>query len=121
MKYDEGWVQGKCDKYDYMIAAFSGAAVGIIDIFFVGAPGSSSLCNFTDEQTDKLVKKFAKSVGWKPREDKSENVKSAIGYLEKKFKINYEQAKNKYCATLKNIISYNSEYDATEVLSRIRK
>ena len=33
----------------------------------------------------------------------------------------YEQAKNKYCATLKNIISYNSEYDATEVLSRIRK
>lgn len=33
----------------------------------------------------------------------------------------YEQQKNKYCAALKNIISYNSEYDATEILSRIRK
>lgn len=33
----------------------------------------------------------------------------------------YEQIKNKYCATLKNIISYNSEYDATEVLNRIRE
>ena len=58
MKYDEGWVQGKCDKYDYMIAAFSGAAVGIIDIFFVGSPGNSTLCNFTDKQADKLVMKF---------------------------------------------------------------
>lgn len=106
MKYDEGWVQGKCDKYDYMIAAFSGAAVGIIDIFFVGAPGSSSLCNFTDEQTDKLVKKFAKSVGWKPREDKSENVKSAIGYLEKKFKINYDQA---HTATVGNTFNMTTK------------
>ncbi len=33
----------------------------------------------------------------------------------------YVQSKNKYCAALKNIISYNSDYDATEVLSRIRK
>lgn len=35
--------------------------------------------------------------------------------------LSYEQIKNKYCATLKNIITYNSEYDATEILSRIRK
>lgn len=34
-------------------------------------------------------------------------------------KLNYVQLKNKYCTELKNIISYNSEYDATEVLSRI--
>lgn len=33
----------------------------------------------------------------------------------------YEQVKNKYCAALKNIISYSSEYDATEILNRIRK
>lgn len=33
----------------------------------------------------------------------------------------YEHIKNKYCANLKNIISYNSEYDATEILNRIRK
>jgi len=33
----------------------------------------------------------------------------------------YENIKNKYCTTLKNIISYNYEYDATEVLNRLRK
>lgn len=33
--------------------------------------------------------------------------------------LNYIQLKNNYCTELKNIISYNSEYDATEVLSRI--
>ncbi len=31
----------------------------------------------------------------------------------------YQQIKNNYCTSLKNIISYNSDYDATEVLSRI--
>ena len=36
-------------------------------------------------------------------------------------KQSYVQAENKYCATLKNIITYNSDYDATEILSRIRK
>ena len=35
--------------------------------------------------------------------------------------INTEYVQNKYCATLKNIISYNYEYDATEVLNRLRK
>ena len=33
----------------------------------------------------------------------------------------YEYVKNKYCAELKNIISYNYAYDATEVLNRLRK
>lgn len=31
-----------------------------------------------------------------------------------------EQIKNKYCTNLKNIITYNSDYDATEVLNRLR-
>lgn len=34
---------------------------------------------------------------------------------------NYEYVKNKYCAELKNIISYNYDYDATEVLNRLRQ
>ncbi|MBR6356415.1 MAG: glycoside hydrolase family 3 protein [Alphaproteobacteria bacterium] len=34
---------------------------------------------------------------------------------------NYEYMKNKYCAALKNIISYNYDYDATEVLNRLRQ
>ncbi len=33
----------------------------------------------------------------------------------------YEYIKNKYCTALKNIISYNYNYDATEVLNRLRK
>lgn len=34
---------------------------------------------------------------------------------------NYAYLQNKYCRGLKNIISYNSEYDATEVLNRLRQ
>ena len=33
---------------------------------------------------------------------------------------NYEYVKNKYCTELKNIISYDYNYDATEVLNRLR-
>ena len=39
--------------------------------------------------------------------------------LQPRQELNYIQLKNKYCTELKNIISYNSEYDATEILSRI--
>ena len=35
--------------------------------------------------------------------------------------INTEYVQNKYCAGLKNVLSYNYEYDATEVLNRLRK
>lgn len=92
MKYSEEWISAKCDKYDYLIAAFSGVGAGLIDIFFVGAPGNSALCNFTDTQADKLVMKFSKSLGWSPGADKEENVASAIGFLEKEFTVNYDQA-----------------------------
>lgn len=92
MKYNEEWTSAKCDKYDYLIAAFSGMSAGLIDIFFVGAPGSSALCNFTDAQADKLVMKFSKSVGWSPRAGQENNVASAIGFLEKKYPVNYDQA-----------------------------
>lgn len=92
MKYNEEWASAKCDKYDYLIAAFSGMSAGIIDIFFVGAPGNSALCNFTDDQADKLVMKFSKSVGWSPKPGQENNVASAIGHLERKYPVNYDQA-----------------------------
>lgn len=92
MKYNEEWTSAKCDKYDYLIAAFSGISAGIIDIFFVGSPGNSTLCNFTDKQADKLVMKFSKSVGWSPKEGKENNIASAISFLEKQFPVNYDQA-----------------------------
>lgn len=89
------WSKDTCDKYDYLIATFCGAAAGIIDIFFVGTPGMSKLCNSTDVATDEMVKKFAKMTGWKPKFDNENNVGSAIGFFERNFKVNYENTSTK--------------------------
>lgn len=64
-----------------MIAAFCGAATGLIDVLFVGAPGMSKLGKITDEAADELVKKAAKLAGWKPRPENKNNIASAIGFL----------------------------------------
>lgn len=87
----------KCDKYDYLLAVGCGAIGGMIDIFLVGTPkkDGSKLCKWTDAQADNAVKAFAKKVGWSPREGNEGNVSSAIGYLEKKYKVNYDQATSK--------------------------
>lgn len=81
----------KCDKYDYLLAVGCGAIAGLVDIFLVGEPGNSKLGNWTDAQVDKTVKLFAKACGWKPKEGKENNIASAIGFLEKKFPVNYDQ------------------------------
>lgn len=80
----------KCDKYDYLIAVACGAIAGMIDIFLVGAPGDSKLQTWTDAQVDKTVMGFAKACGWSPREGNEKSVASAIGFLEKKFPVNYD-------------------------------
>ncbi|WP_288886498.1 hypothetical protein [uncultured Eubacterium sp.] len=80
-----------CDKYDYLIAVTCGALGGMIDIFLVGAPGDSKLGKWTDEQADNMVKMFAKKSGWKPRQGNEGKVTSAIGHLEKKYRVNYDQ------------------------------
>lgn len=49
------------------------------------------LGKWTDNQVDNAVKGFAKMVGWNPKEAQKGNVNSAIGFLEKKFKVNYDQ------------------------------
>jgi len=84
-----------CDKYDYMIAGTCGVIGGLIDILFVGAPGDSKLGNIADEQANKITEKFAEFVGWD--KDKAisrgrDTTASAIGFLEQKYKINYDQA-----------------------------
>lgn len=81
----------KCDKYDYLIAVGCGAVAGIVDIFLVGSPTDSKLQGWTDAQVDKTVMAFAKTCGWSPREGKEKSVSSAIGFLEKKFPVNYDQ------------------------------
>lgn len=74
-----------------MAALACGVVGGIIDIFLVGSPTDSSLVKWTDEQVDKCVMIFAKRMGWSPTEGKKNSVASAIGFLEKKFKVGYDQ------------------------------
>lgn len=81
--------EDKCDKYDYLAAVACGAVGGLVDIFLVGTPGNSVLGKWTDSQVDSAVKGFAKLVGWNPRQAQKENVASAIGFLERKYKVNY--------------------------------
>ena len=88
---EKEWKLSTCDRYDFMIAGFSGVIAGIIDVFFVGNPSLSKLGSLTDDGADELVKKFAKVSGWKPKIDNENNIASAIGFLEGKFRVNYDQ------------------------------
>ena len=78
----------ECDKVDYTLATCSGAICGIIDIFLVANPEQSQLQNLTDEWFQGRTKDFAKFCGWN---DENNAVESAIRYLEKNFKIPYDQ------------------------------
>lgn len=81
-----------CDKYEFALAAFCGAMAGFIDVFFVQSPAArSSLMGLSDAAADEMVKKFARFTGWKPRTGNENNVASAIGYLERTFRVNYDQ------------------------------
>lgn len=96
---------GKCDRYDYLIAVGCGVLSGLIDSFFVGAPGDSTLEKWADGRVDTAVIRFAKEMGWNPKEKNIDNVNSAIGFLEhgrnstspnefNGFKVNYDQRKS---------------------------
>lgn len=88
--------RAKCDKYDYMIAASCGVMAGLVDVFFVGAPGQSVLQGTVDKGADELVKKAAqafykfdsRTVG-KPRK-MPESLEQCIGYLEQAFPVPYD-------------------------------
>ncbi len=78
-----------CDAIDYSLAAGSGALCGLIDVFLIGKPGESPLGNITDKWFENRTCDFAKICGWKGN-DKNP-VKSAIGFLERKFRVPYDQ------------------------------
>ncbi len=80
----------KCDKYDIMLSVGCGAVAGLVDSFFVGMPGASKLGTLTDKLADDMVIKFAKKLGWKPKKGNENNVASAIGFFERKFKVVYD-------------------------------
>lgn len=79
----------KGDKLDYALAASSGALCGIIDIFLVGKPGKSPAGDITDKWFADRTTDFAKLCGW--NEKKDNQLSSSIEFLEKRFKITYDQ------------------------------
>ncbi|KAA1039443.1 MULTISPECIES: hypothetical protein [Bacteria] len=78
-----------CDKLDYILATSSGALCGIIDIFLVGKPGESPLGNITDKWFVARMIDFAKLCN--PEKKNFDNLDSALRFLEKKFKVPYDQ------------------------------
>lgn len=78
-----------CDKLDYVLAASSGVLCGIIDIFLVGKPGESPAGDVTDKWFANRTTDFARLCGWDGKGDAP--LSSAIRFLEKKFKIPYDQ------------------------------
>lgn len=78
-----------CDKLDYALAASSGVLCGIIDIFLVEKPGESQVGNVTDKWLANRTTDFANRCGWKG--NGNDSLSSAIEFLEKKFKIPYDQ------------------------------
>lgn len=78
-----------CDKLDYVLAASSGALCGIIDIFLVGKPGESPLGDITDRWFAARTMDFAKLCH--PDKKNFDSLESALRFLEKEFKIPYDQ------------------------------
>lgn len=78
-----------CDKLDYILATSSGALCGIIDIFLVGKPGESPLGNITDKWFVARTIDFAELCN--PEKKNFDSLDSALRFLEKKFKVPYDQ------------------------------
>jgi hypothetical protein len=101
----------QCDKYDYLIAGTCGVLGGLIDVFFVGMPGEGKLTKVADSAVDSAVEKFASVCGWQGAKEGGDSTKSAIGYLERNFKVNYDQAttfgKNGTDGAVKNLSPKN--------------
>ena len=78
-----------CDRLDYVLAASSGALCGIIDIFLVGKPGESPLGEITDKWFAARTMDFAKLCH--PDQKNFDSLESALRFLEKEFKVPYDQ------------------------------
>lgn len=83
---------GGCDGTELVVAVVCGALGGIIDILFVGAPNDGKpLEVWADKKVDETVCRFARLTGWKPSSPQQDSVARAIDFLEKTFKVNYDQ------------------------------
>lgn len=106
LEEDYSMTKANCDKYDYMIAAFCGSIAGLVDVFFVGMPGSSKLGSWTDKQVDNFVIKTAKTLGYNSNTEENK-LTNAIAFLEQKYFVNYDQATSKSVSDLLGINTRN--------------
>lgn len=94
----------ECDKYDYIIAASCGVIAGLVDVFFVGAPGQSVLQGTVNGSIDSFVKKAAQAFyKFDQRSIKNKKMpktlEQCISYLEQAFPVPYDA---RYAKDLKN-------------------
>ena len=83
---------GGCNGIELVAAVACGALGGAIDILFVGAPNDGKpLEAWADKKVDGAVQRFARMTGWSPSSPEQDDVAHAIGFLEKSFKVNYDQ------------------------------
>lgn len=80
-----------CDKWDYVMASSTGLLAGLVDAFLVGDPTNSVLQNPSDNFVSGCVKKFAKLSGWTGPRAGTDEMTSAISFLEREFPVNYDQ------------------------------
>lgn len=81
-----------CDKYDYMIAVGCGVIGGLIDVFFVGTPGTGLLGDLIDKESEKIVIEVAKKLDWPAHAGNENSASSAVSWLENTFKVNYDHS-----------------------------
>ena len=83
---------GGCDSTELIAAVSCGAIGGMIDVLFVGAPNDGRpLETWADKKVDEAVYRFARMTGWSPNSPQQNDVAHAIDFLEKTFKVNYDQ------------------------------
>ena len=95
-----------CDGVGLVAAVACGALGGVIDILFVGAPNDGRpLETRADKKVDGAVQRFARMTGWAPSSPEQADVAHAIGFLERSFKVNYDQ---RYGADVGNLFDMNT-------------
>lgn len=116
IKQEDGAIlkESVCGTSDYLISVACGAIAGLVDVFFVGMPGESALGTWTDLQVDTAVKKFASLSGWNPKPEKADSVASAIGWLEKNYRVNYDQ---RHTTDVRNLFPMNTKNHHIKSLS----
>lgn len=92
---DLTYKKANCDLYDYMVAVTCGMIAGLVDVIFVGAPKEKELGKKADKTVDGAVIGIAKMLGWPGPREGSDAKASAIGFLERKYKVNYDQIHGK--------------------------